>query len=157
MKALATSDIQNFIETYPFLYNSFKGFFNFNTFSPVFIREGEFVIFHTPSLNSVDIGHWTLLLQNNDKYEYFDSTGETFKNLPHFLSILRQHYPVISNSFPIQARQSVSCGHFCLYYISHRILYNYMSYIDFMTNYFSDSITVNEQNITHFAAQNIKS
>lgn len=117
------------------------------------MEEGEFVIFHTPSLENTKIGHWTILLQNNYTYEYFDSLGESFETLPHFLSILQQTYPVISNTFPVQATQSVSCGYFCLYYITHRILYDYMSYASFMSNYFSDIINVNEENIKKFIEQ----
>lgn len=150
MRALSIDDIQNFIQSYPFLYHSFKGFYTFNTFSPILLKEGEFIIFHTSSLEEAKIGHWTLLLQNNYTYEYFDSAGETFKNLPHFVSTLLQIHPVVTNTFPIQSPQSVSCGYFCLYYIVFRLLNSFMSYFEFLSSYFSSSVEKNEYNIRCF-------
>ena len=92
--------------------------FNIKNFRGVFMRDtlpkrskpSESGIVNLESSNSQGT-HWVCYFGNN----YFDSFG-----LPPCNEIVKyMHPPIYYNSNEIQDRQSVTCGHLCLYVLKH--------------------------------------
>lgn len=137
---------------YPFIWQHFQGCYLFHHFNPRVIKEGNFVILYQEPAILKHLGHWVLLLKNYRDWEYFDSSGENFETPEKkaFSFKLRAGGCLFSQTFPLQPSRTVTCGHFCLYFIANRLLNMLSTYDDFLVEVFSAVPEVNEQSAASF-------
>ena len=57
------------------------------------------------------------------------------------------------NTDPVQAPYSSSCGEFCIFFISQRLLNLDLFYSDFLHAIFSSDLSINEQRVKDFFDQ----
>ena len=97
---------------------------------PNTIKNGAYVI----NLDEYhDIGtHWVALYVNNKTVTYFDSFG--VEHIPKEIRKFIDNRNIITNSFRIQAYDSIICGYFCIGFIN--FMFNGNSLTDY-TNLFS--------------------
>ena len=108
--------------------NRFGGVYAKDQLTYDMIKNNKFYIINLDDLNSPRNGtHWTALLYNKNKIEYFDSYGLT----PLRLFLTNNSYTY--NSSQIHSYDSKACGYFCLYFIYH--LYHDFSYYNIMRRF----------------------
>jgi hypothetical protein len=64
--------------------------------------------------------HWVALVFGNDSCEYFDPYGLPLETYPALHKRMRSVNVTCQSSSPVQPPLSVTCGHFCIYYLCSR-------------------------------------
>ena len=90
--------------------------------------------------------HWFVVLKHEKQYELFDSLGQGEK----YLTELNISGKLTFNTTVLQGSNTDTCGAFCLYYIVHRLLNFDLDFEEFMNDFFSASLSVNDRNIARF-------
>lgn len=94
----------------------------------------EFTIFNTDNTDGEGT-HWTCNMIKNNKSYYFDSYGlYPFLEVQKYLSNIKERF---YNSFQIQRKEEVICGHYCLYVIF--CLNNGMNFYDTLSELYKYS------------------
>ena len=122
---LTNFEIQAYYQNEP----RFSGVFSRDNI-PNTIKNGAYVI----NLDEYhDIGtHWVALYANNKTVTYFDSFRVEY--IPKEIVKFIDNKKIITNTFRVQAYDSIMCGYFCIGFIN--FMFNGNSQIDF-TNLFS--------------------
>jgi hypothetical protein len=95
--------------------------------------------------------HWVAIFIGTDEAEFFDSYGlPPASNLSSYIRKYRK--PVTYNGTRVQGPLSSTCGHYCLYYLCHRVRGKSMKNIvnDFCTDYSLNDLYIAEYVRQHF-------
>ena len=133
------------IEKIPFLGENFDGVYNYEDF-PEEIKDRHFVILNK-NIKNREVGHWILLLRNEDTIEVFDSLGGKESDI---LPIKKLSTTFLINGTQVQGPASMKCGVFCLYAAFWRLSCLDQTYESVLNNIFSKNYQVNEEKIDFF-------
>lgn len=141
-----------YFQDFPFIKYNYLGAFSLDQF-PNEIPENKFAIINTAESSSIG-QHWFLVFKSSENYiELFDSL---VVKLDIVVKILRNHfknfqkYTLVYNSIALQQKNSITCGHFVVYFIINRFYNRDLTFYEFVNEYFSENCEKNEQTITDF-------
>lgn len=138
------SEIESFMEQNTDVNHHFGGVYSWDNF-PKFLRPRTVVIVNkAPS--SQPGTHWIALSRRDNTYEVFDSLGSDFASVADMglggSDVIKY---VEFNETRVQAEESESCGNFCIYMTSARILNFDLNFRGVMNRYFSADCEENER------------
>lgn len=157
-------DLHNLVNKDPWLKYHFNGIFGCDDV-PAINDSYHFVIVNTrrrkkeqqEEEEEQEPAHWVCFFKSAPReLDCFDSlgSGERVKE------ILAQNYRLIKDidlpRFSLeqyQASDSVTCGQFCLYFASERLLHLYDSFTEVLSNIFSTDTKENERRVADFVTR----
>ena len=152
-------ELNNFLENYPILKPHYLGIFAIDTL-PKFIKLRQFLICNTDSSSGTGL-HWFSLLRNErNSVECYDSLGITTEKKEALLKHcnFRGIDSLEFNENMFQSRNSNSCGQFTLYYIVQRMHNLDMSFDEFLEEIFDpENQDINENKVRKFCLSITKS
>ena len=139
MSGLTAQDLYATFQKYPFLLTHFEGFHLPNTVNLSNLKDGNFCLIFLPHEKKSCHGHWNVIYKNYETIEHFDSLG--YENARHkrLFSNLRRTHDVLSVLNPLQTNDETNCGHFCTFFIFHRLLNSDLDLIELLEKLFPPS------------------
>ena len=151
MRALLSGQISDLLRKIPNTKYIFKG---------ITTRDLEFrppkKIQKTPQAFIHNVGyakkgtHWVVILFTANGSFLFDSYGRTAKELLIESSVVQPYHTITYNPFNLQARKSLVCGHYCIFFL---YLISKQKTVEQINRYFSGDRIKNDNIVFRFVVK----
>lgn len=153
---MESSEFQIYFDKIPFLSSHFQGTFPLDLLPKKLPLKSFFIANLDPSTKGGS--HWIAFIKIDPKIcEIFDSLGFNQK-----LQIVKPHLnfkeklEFIFNETPVQSKNSVLCGKFCVMFIVERMLNQTMDFSDLLSEIFSNDLIKNDTIVSNFCENILK-
>lgn len=147
---MQSSEFQTYFNKIPSLTQHFMGTFPVDLLPKKINLKSFFIANLDPSTKGGS--HWIAFIKvSPETCEIFDSLG-----LGNKLNLIKSHLnfkeklDFIFNETPVQSKQSVLCGKFCVMFIVERMLNQTMDFSDLLSEIFSNDLIKNDQLVSTF-------
>lgn len=142
-------DFSTLFTKVPLVKNCFRGVYSVDRL-PRTLKVREFIICNLSKHNESG-SHWIVICRSHRKtFEIFNSLGYTnLDELKFYIKFrIRADYEFNSSSF--QTPDSVTCGHFCVFFACHRVLNYDCNLKHVLEDIFVPDLNINENRVISF-------
>jgi hypothetical protein len=142
-------EIRELLQSIPVVYSHFEGICSKDEAEKFkFKKHDSFIIANTETSDKVG-SHWLVIYQSRGHVEVFNSMGTSAEEISNFF-VFADYSSLEFNSFQVQPTGSSSCGHFCIYFVTHRIVHLASSFKDICNAIFKSDCHKNEEYVSEF-------
>lgn len=148
---MLSSEIIDFFAKYSHLNKWFLGCFSLDTI-PSNIPVNYYLICNQDKSFQPGSHWWALYRSSATSIEFFDSLGVDESKATHLCSLIKikKLKEIEFNETVLQAKDSVSCGEFCLFFLFNRLHNLDYSFDETLNDIFYTDTSLNEQAVTKF-------